>query len=40
MTLTGEGITIENYRMTIMDLNQIGYKDEPFVLANDVTQVF
>ena len=26
--------------MTIVDLNKIGYKDEPFVLANDVTQVF
>ena len=26
--------------MTVVDLNKIGYKDEPFVLANDVTQVF
>ena len=26
--------------MTIVDLNKIGYKDEPFVLAKDVTQVF
>ena len=23
-----------------MDLNNIGYRDEPFVLANDVAQVF
>jgi hypothetical protein len=28
------------YGMTIVDLNKIGYKDEPFMLANDVTQVF
>jgi hypothetical protein len=26
--------------MRILDLSKIGYKDEPFVLANDVTQVF
>jgi len=26
--------------MTIVDLKKIGYKDEPFVLAKDVTQVF
>jgi hypothetical protein len=30
----------DKYGMTIVDLNKIGYKDEPFVLANDVTQVF
>ena len=30
----------DNYGMTIVDLNKIGYKDEPFVLAKDVTQVF
>jgi hypothetical protein len=23
-----------------VDLNKVGYKDEPFVLPNDVTQVF
>jgi hypothetical protein len=28
------------YGMTIADLNKIRYKYEPFVLANDVTQVF
>ena len=27
-------------RITIMDLNNLGYTDEPFVLANDVAQVF
>jgi hypothetical protein len=26
--------------MTIVDLNNLGYRDEPFVLANDVAQVF
>ena len=26
--------------MTIVDLNNLGYRDEPFVLAHDVTQVF
>ena len=26
--------------MTIVDFKKIGYKDEPFVLAKDVTQVF
>jgi hypothetical protein len=25
--------------MPIMDLNNLGYRDEPFVLANDVSQV-
>jgi hypothetical protein len=30
----------DKYGMTVVDLNKIGYKDEPFVLANDVTQVF
>jgi hypothetical protein len=33
-------VTKDNYRMTIVDLNKIGYKDEPFVLAKDVNQVF
>ena len=28
------------YGMTTVDLNNLGYADEPFVLANDVTQVF
>jgi hypothetical protein len=26
--------------MTKVDLNNLGYRDEPFVLANDVAQVF
>src|SRR4051812_26937523 len=26
--------------MTIVDLNNLGYPNKPFVLANDVTQIF
>jgi hypothetical protein len=26
--------------MTTVDLNNLGYRDEPFVLANDVAQIF
>ena len=38
---TGGGVAVDNqYGMTTMDLNNIGYKDEPFVLAKDVNQVF
>ena len=29
-----------NYGMTTVDLNNTAYRDEPFVLAADVTQVF
>ena len=36
----GGGITIDRYGMTVVDFKKIGYKDEPFVLAKDVTQVF
>jgi len=36
----GGGITIDQYGMTIVDFKKIGYKDEPFVLAKDVAQVF
>jgi hypothetical protein len=34
---TARGVVTDKYGMTIVDLNKIGYKDEPFVLANDVT---
>ena len=38
---TGGGVAVDNqYGMTTVDLNNIGYKGEPFVLAKDVTQVF
>jgi hypothetical protein len=36
----GDGITTDRYEMTIVDFKNIGYKDEPFVLGKDVTQVF
>jgi len=39
--ITGGGVTVDNdYGMTTVDLNNIGYKDELFVLAADVNQVF
>ena len=38
--LTG-GVQVDpQYGMTTVDLNNLGYKTEPFVLANDVAQVF
>ena len=37
----GGRVTVDNeYGMTTVDLSNIGYKDEPFVLAKDVNQVF
>ena len=38
--LSGGGVTKDQYGMTIVDLNNLGYRDEPFVLAQDVAQVF
>ena len=39
--LNGVGVQVDKpYGVTTVDLNNIGYKDEPFVLANDVAQVF
>jgi len=39
--MTGGGVTVDKeYRMTTADLNNSGFKDEPFVLAADVRQVF
>ena len=41
VNLNGEGVKVDPlYGMTTVDLNNIGYNDEPFVLANDVSQVF
>ena len=34
------GLTKDQYGMTIVDLNNLGYRDEPFVRAQDVAQVF
>jgi hypothetical protein len=37
----GGGVQIDKvYRMTTVDLNNIGYRDEPFVLAINVALVF
>ena len=39
--LTGGGVVVDRkYNMTTVDLNNLAYMDEPFVLANDVAQVF
>jgi hypothetical protein len=39
--MIGCGVKLdEQYRMTMVDLNNLGYLDEPFVLAKDVAQVF
>ena len=41
MKMTGGGVTVDKeYGMTTVDLNNSGFKDEPFVLAADVSQVF
>ncbi|KAK1630891.1 hypothetical protein QYE76_005206 [Lolium multiflorum] len=38
---TGGGVQVDKlYGMTTVDLNNLGYRDEPFVLAKDVAQVF
>ena len=34
------GVTKDQYGMTIVDLNNLGYRDEPFILAQDVSHVF
>ena len=39
--LSGGGVQVDpQYGMTTVDVNNIGYTDEPFVLANDVARVF
>ena len=39
--MTGGVVTVDKeYGMTTVDLNNSGFKDEPFVLAADVSQVF
>ena len=35
-----KGVDIDEYGMTTVDLKELGYRDEPFVLAKDVAQVF
>jgi hypothetical protein len=39
--LTGGRVVVDQkYGMTIVDVNNLAYMDEPFVLANDVAQFF
>ena len=38
--LSGGGVRKDEYGMTIVYLNNLRYRDEPFVLAQDVAQVF
>jgi hypothetical protein len=41
VNMNGEGEKVDQlYGMTIVDLKNLDYRDEPFVLANDVAQVF
>ena len=40
MNRAGGSVTTDQYGMTVVDFKKIGYKDEPFVLAKDVAQVF
>jgi hypothetical protein len=41
INMNGEGVKVDQlYGMIIVDLKNLGYRDEPFVLANDVARVF
>ena len=41
VNLNGEGVKVDQqYGMTTVDLKNLGYVGEPFVLAKDVAQVF
>jgi hypothetical protein len=33
-------VNVDNYRLTLVDLKNLGHKDDPWVLADRVTQVF
>jgi hypothetical protein len=33
-------VSVDNYGLTLVDLKNIGHKDDPWVLADRVTQVF
>ena len=36
---TPKGVEVDDYWLTIVDLNNIGYKDDPWVQASQVAQV-
>jgi hypothetical protein len=40
MGTTSRGVTVDNYGLTLVDLKKVGYKDDPWVLAECVAQVF
>jgi hypothetical protein len=40
MGQTPECVTDDNYGLTLVDLANVGYKDDPWVLAERVAQVF
>jgi hypothetical protein len=33
-------VNVDNYRLTLVDLKNLGHKDDPWVLADRVAQVF
>ena len=35
-----DGVVVDEYGFTIVDLNSVGHKDEPWILAKTVEQVF
>jgi hypothetical protein len=35
-----DGVNVDNYGLTLVDLKKVGYKDDPWVLAERVAQVF
>jgi hypothetical protein len=34
------GVSRDNYELTLVDLKNVGHQDDPWVLADRVTQVF
>jgi hypothetical protein len=34
------GVNVDNYGLTLVDLKKLGHKDDPWVLADRVAQVF
>jgi hypothetical protein len=34
------GVNVDNYRLTLVDLKNLGHEDDPWVLADRVAQVF
>jgi hypothetical protein len=34
------GVSVDNYELTLVDLKNVGHKDDPWVLVDRVVQVF